>query len=172
MPNINAVVNDQIRRLSRREIKANTKVVRRATAQFRRDIAALKRQVATLTRELAGEGAATGGIDRRSGSVGEGTLRAMGVRATRARLGLSAKDYGKLVGVSELTIYHWEQGKARPRNKQTVAKWLAVRGLGKREAMERLGLAEPKAETAKPAAMKQRDAASSSRPASNRSCRF
>ena len=48
MPNINAVVNEQIRRLARREITANTKVIKRATGHYRRDIAALKRQVAQL----------------------------------------------------------------------------------------------------------------------------
>ena len=39
MANINAVVNEQIRRLARREINTGTRVVKRATAHFRRDIA-------------------------------------------------------------------------------------------------------------------------------------
>ena len=35
----------------------------------------------------------------------------------RVKLGLSAKDYGKLIGVSGLTIHHWEAGKVKPRRK-------------------------------------------------------
>ena len=64
-------------------------------------------------------------------------FRADGLRSHRAKLGISAADYGKLVGVSGLTIYHWEHGKAKPRRKQ-LASLAAVRGLGKREALHRL----------------------------------
>lgn len=61
------------------------------------------------------------------------------VYAERERLELSAKDYGELVGVSGLTIYNWEKGKTKPRQAQ-LEKWLAVKGIGKREAWRRLGL--------------------------------
>jgi len=50
---------------------------------------------------------------------------------------LSAADYGKLVGVSGLTVYHWEHGKSRPRKAQ-LAGLVAVRGIGKREAVAKL----------------------------------
>jgi len=52
MPNITSVLNDQIRRLAKREIKANTGVIRKATTQYRHAIAALKKQVAALTNRL------------------------------------------------------------------------------------------------------------------------
>jgi hypothetical protein len=41
------------------------------------------------------------------------------------------------VGVSGLTIYHWESGKAKPRRRQMPA-IAAIRSLGKREALARL----------------------------------
>jgi transcriptional regulator with XRE-family HTH domain len=151
MPNVNAVINEQIRRLARREVRTSSVIVKRATSQYRHAIALLKKQVAALTRRLGqiekrGPGAAisesTGGGGG-GGAVIEGArFRAMGVKAHRAKLGLSAADYAKLVGVSPLTIYHWEHGKARPRNKETLGKWLAIRGLGKREALERLGISD------------------------------
>ena len=47
--------------------------------------------------------------------------------------------YGKLVGVSPLTIFNWEKGKNRPQAAQLAA-LVAVRGIGKREAMQRLKL--------------------------------
>ena len=66
-------------------------------------------------------------------------FRADGIKSHRTKLGLSAKDYGRLVGVAGLTIYQWEGGKNRPRAAQ-LAKLAAVRGLGKREAIKRLEL--------------------------------
>lgn len=61
------------------------------------------------------------------------------VMAERDRLELSAADYGTLVGVSGLTIYNWEKGKTSPRQAQ-LEKWLAVKGIGKREAWRRVDL--------------------------------
>ena len=70
---------------------------------------------------------------------------AKGLKTSRERLGLSADNYGKLIGVSGLSIYNWEQGKARPRE-SSIAALMSIRGIGKREAARRLGgLAAPKA---------------------------
>ena len=68
---------------------------------------------------------------------------AKGLRVHRERLGLSADDFGKLLGVSAQSIYNWEQEKARPRA-ELLAKVAALRGIGKRDAksrLERLGSA-------------------------------
>ena len=78
-----------------------------------------------------------------------------GLKADRERLGLSADNYGKLVGVSGLSIYNWEQGKARPRE-SSIASLMAIRGVGKREAAKRLGAVEkPKKGEKQAAASKQ-----------------
>ncbi len=61
------------------------------------------------------------------------------MKAQRRRLRLSAADYGTLVGVSALTIYHWEHGQARPQ-KERLAALVAIRGLGRREARGKLAL--------------------------------
>ncbi len=45
MPNLAQVLKDEIRRLARRQIKAELGPARKASAQYRRDIAALKRQL-------------------------------------------------------------------------------------------------------------------------------
>jgi len=78
------------------------------------------------------------GISDKSPLWGTG-FSAKAVAADRARLELSAADYGELVGVSGLTIYNWEKGKTEPREPQ-IAKWLAVKGIGKREAWGQLGI--------------------------------
>jgi len=141
MANFASLFSDGIRRTARREIRAQTRKTRRLTAQHRRDIAALKRQVAVLARTVA---FLEKQEQRRVASPTPLPQDAKGVRfsarsvkAQRARLGLSAKDFGRLVGVAALTIYSWESGKSRPRARQ-LAGLAAVRHLGKREARQRL----------------------------------
>jgi DNA-binding transcriptional regulator YiaG len=140
LPNFNSIFKTEVARLARKEVRALTQATRKAATQHRREIAALKRQVNELVRR-------TGfleGQEKRRLEKAPSKATAEGVRfspkwakAHRAKLGISAADYGKLVGVSGLTIYHWESGKSRPREKQ-IAKWAAIRGLGKREAQKRL----------------------------------
>jgi DNA-binding transcriptional regulator YiaG len=62
---------------------------------------------------------------------------ARAVRGQRKRLKLSAADFGKLIGVSGLTVYSWEHGTRRPR-KQRLAALVAVRDMGRREALAKL----------------------------------
>jgi DNA-binding transcriptional regulator YiaG len=62
---------------------------------------------------------------------------ANGVIAQRARLGISAADFGKLIGVTAHTIYKWEHATSRPRRAQLAA-FASVRRLSKTEARARL----------------------------------
>jgi len=147
MPNVLPVLNDHIRRLASREARAHAGQIRKLATEFRREIAALKRLIKTLaTRvmwlEKGSRNAAAASAGKSSGEgaqhVPEQTrFRADGLRSHRARLGISARDYGRLVGVSGLTVYNWESGKSRPRRRQ-MAGLLNVRGLGKRDVERRL----------------------------------
>ena len=56
----------------------------------------------------------------------------------REALGLSLPTRPSCRSV-QLTIYNWEKGKTRPRKEQ-IAALVAVRGIGKREALRRLEL--------------------------------
>lgn len=142
MPNIASVLREEILRLSRKETRSQTTATKKSAAQHRRDIAALKRQVATLQRQVnsllkratKGDPSPTEGAD---GDAAKLRFVAKGLRSHRARLGLSAGDFGKLVGASGQSVYAWETGKTVPRREQ-VAKIAAVRSMGKREAEKRL----------------------------------
>ncbi len=140
MPNLAAVMKEEIRRLARSEIKAETATSKRLVALHRKDISELKRQIHDLAREVA--------YLRRQEQKSVRTTSAPEpavalrfspgwVEAHRHRLQLSAADYGHLVGVSALTIYNWEKGKTKPRQQQLAA-WAEVRTLGKRDALMRL----------------------------------
>lgn len=60
-----------------------------------------------------------------------------GMAANRKRLGLSAADFGLLVGATGQSVYAWEAGKSKPRGKNLAA-IAALRGVGKREVLKRL----------------------------------
>lgn len=141
MPNIAGVLREEIRRLAKKEVKAQVGTTRRATIQYRRDIAKLKRVVSQQEKEikyLKKQVRQQQGQPQPTEDQMEGIrFSPRSVKAQRQRLGLSALDYGRLVGVSGLTIYSWEHEKSRPRKPQLAA-LVAVRGIGKREALTKL----------------------------------
>ncbi len=140
MPNIGAVLRAEISRLSRRESRNQVDATRRSTAQHRRDIATLKRQVAQLQRQVTQLSHKVLGAPLAvSSDAAPKRVRfaAKGLRSQRTRLGLSQADLGMLLGVSAQSIYNWESESAYPRDEQ-LAKLVALRGIGKREAGERL----------------------------------
>lgn len=140
MPNIGAVLKEEIARLARKEIRSQTAAMQKASSQYRRDIAGLKRQVAGLVRQVALlERKVLVGL-REAPPVESGArvrFTAKGLRSQRRRLGLSAADYAKLVGVTPQSIYNWEREVARPRKEQ-IASLANLRGLGKKEAQAQL----------------------------------
>lgn len=144
MPNIASTLKAEISRVARKEVRAEIETLKKASVAHRASIAELRRQVAALEKELRRVSKTAAGSRSEVASPGEseeGTKRrfsASRLAAHRAKLGLSAAVYGGLVGVSGQTIYHWEQGKARPRAAQLEG-LAAVRGLGVREVAERLG---------------------------------
>ena len=166
MANLASALKDEIGRLARKEIRQQTAGTAKTMAQCERDIATLKRQIEDLKSKLSSlrtqdtppqtarrktsskKAATKKQAAEAAPSSGRQSVRARfsakGLRTHRERLGLSADDYAKLVGVSGLSIYNWEQGKARPRE-GSIAALMTIRGIGKREAAKRLeALAEPK----------------------------
>ena len=140
MPNIAAVLKEEISRLARKEVRRQTNALRRASAQYRKDIAEMKRRICELQHKVGPiEKQVLKGVSAQVTELDTDGLRftAKGLRSQRQRIGLSAADYGKLVGVTDQTIYNWEHETARPR-KQQLALIAALRYIGKREAQARL----------------------------------
>ena len=139
MANLGTVMKEEVTRLARKAQKSELSFLRKAGAQYRRDIADLKRQVGELQRKVAYfESQEKRRTEAKPGPVPRGTrFSAKGLASHREKLGLSASEYGKLAGVSGQSVYLWEQGKARPRDEQ-LAKLVAVRGLGVRDAHRKL----------------------------------
>jgi len=140
MPNVATVLRDEIARLSRKEIRSHVDPTRKATAQHRREIRSLKRQVAQLEQQvklLSGKVLGTRPVVPSGAAAKPLRYSAKGLQSQRRRLGLSATDFGMLVGVSPQSIYNWEREASHPRPEQIV-KLAALRGIGKREAAARL----------------------------------
>jgi len=140
MPNIAVALREEITRLARKELRTQTDALRKASAEYRRKIAEMKRQVSELHRKVSSlEKQVLRNIPSQVGEPDTKSLRfsARGLRSNRKRLGLSASDYGKLIGVTGQTVYKWEKEASRPREQQMAA-LAALRRMGKREAWERL----------------------------------
>jgi len=134
------MLKQEIARIARREIRAQTGTTKKTSAQHRRHIATLRRRIDTLEKKIAliavrrAEAPATPSDD---GAASQPRFVAKGVRSLRTRLGLSAERFGRLVGVSGQSVYNWERQVATPREEQ-LRLLAAVRGIGKREAIARL----------------------------------
>jgi DNA-binding transcriptional regulator YiaG len=139
MPNIASLLKSEIIRLARKEVRAEMESLKKASASFRSDLAALKKEVRSLHSELK---RVSKGVKPQVPEVARDEpqmrFRAAGMKAHRKKLGLSAKDYGLLIGASMLSVYKWEDGKVQPRS-GALARIAEVRTLGKREADRRLG---------------------------------
>lgn len=135
MPNIAKVLKDEITRLARKEVRAAQEKLKGATAQHHREIANLKNQLATLKRQVIA-------LERQvrkpevapkvSAATRATRFVPKGLASTRKRLGRSAADLSKMMGVSAQTIYNWERGVTRPGPEQQ-GKLTSLRGVGKRQ---------------------------------------
>jgi len=145
MPNIASVLKAEVSRLARKELKTATDALRKTVAAQRSELAALRKRVIELERAQKQTSRAVlskKASDQPPRAEGEGEssnlrFRAAGMAANRKRLGLSAEDFGRLVGATGQSVYSWEAGKTKPRAQNLVA-IAALRGIGKREVAERL----------------------------------
>lgn len=138
MPNVAAVLKDEITRLARKEVKLQTESIRKTSVAYRKEIAVLKRRVSVLEREAKKhKKAGTETIQSNVTQTDALRFSPKGLRSNRRRLALSQADFAKLIGVTPASVARWERGTSRPRKSQLRA-IAEVRGLGKREAMNRL----------------------------------
>jgi DNA-binding transcriptional regulator YiaG len=140
MPNIAATFRQEIIRLARKEIRRETQILRKASAQYRKLIAELKRETKKLQSDVlrfALHGSRDAAPQVPEADSEKVRFSARSVISQRKRLGISAADYGKLVGVTGQTIYKWEHGSSRPRQAQISALG-SLRIMGKRDAVARL----------------------------------
>lgn len=132
-------LKNEIARIARKESRADSKQIKKASTQYRTEIAALKRRIAQLESAVARLAKPQSAPHAQQKNRTEVTLRfrANGFASLRKKLGLTAHEMAQLIGVSAQSVYHWETGKSRPRASQLLA-ISDVRKLSKKEAWEKL----------------------------------
>lgn len=144
MPNLASVLRAEVARIARKELRGETDSLRKTVASQRTEIAALKRRLSevekslkTLARTATKGKARAAAAPAEEGDGSHVRFSAKGMASNRQRLGLSAADFGLLVGTTGQSIYGWESGKSKPRPRNLAA-IMALRGVGKREVAARL----------------------------------
>lgn len=135
MANINALLKQEIARVARKQIRTEIEPLRAATTEYRKVISTLKARLASVERELNAvrrtEPAKAAVLEEVSPSGGI-RFSAKGLKAQRARLGLSASALARLMGVTTQSIYNWENEVSRPRASQ-LERIVALRKVGKKD---------------------------------------
>lgn len=141
MPNISAILKQEITRIARKELRGNNLSLKKASAQYRTEIAALKRRIQALEKQSTRLSKTRAKQSEPESAEDSGETRhrfsAKGLAAQRVRLGLSAIQVATLLGVSGQSIYKREAGKTRPRASQLPA-IATLRGMSKTKAAELL----------------------------------
>ena len=141
MTNFAQQIKGEISRIARKEVRAETQALKKASAAYRGEIAALKRRITELETHIKKLGKDASRAKASEAPEEEGgtalRFRVAGFAALRKKLGISAAEMGKLLGVSAQSVYHWETGKTKPRASQLAA-ISAVRKMGKREVAAKL----------------------------------
>ena len=148
--NVMSVLKAEISRLAKKEARSIVAPVKKASATYRGLIAGLRKQVDALQKELAilkkAVPAPEKALAAKTEPEGRFWITGKGVRKLRQRLGLTQANFGKLIGVSVPTVVNWEgvDGKVEIRKKATMARLQQIKGMGKKQVAEILGLGDAK----------------------------
>jgi DNA-binding transcriptional regulator YiaG len=140
MPNIAAALKSEIVRVAKKELRAEVASLRKLVSAHRTDIAALKRSLQEQQKALRALQKAIPKrevIERAEDSAIRFRFSATRLAAQRKKMGLSAQEFGRLVGTTGQAVYNWEAGKARP-SPDKLAAIAQLRHAGKREVAARL----------------------------------
>jgi DNA-binding transcriptional regulator YiaG len=145
MSNVVKVLKAEIARISKREAKSATQGIGKSNVWIRKTVADLRKRVHLLEKEnrhLAAtmkkyQRAQPQAPDQEKASKARFTSR--GILGLRKKLRLSQADFGKLLGTTPGSVHLWEkkEGALNLRDK-TKAAILSIRGLGAREAKEKV----------------------------------
>jgi DNA-binding transcriptional regulator YiaG len=145
MSNVVKILKAEIARISKKEAKSATQAIGKSNTWLRKTVADLKKRLVLLEKENRHLVAAMKKyqvaqpekIDAEEGKKARFTSR--GIHGLRKKLRLSQADFGKLLGTTSHAVYLWEkkEGALNLRDK-TKAAILSIRGLGAREAKEKL----------------------------------
>lgn len=135
MSDIRKVMNEEIRRLARKEIKAAMAPLLAAGSVQKKRIAELEKRIKVLEAAKPAPKAEQPAIivpAAQDGKEKQIRLTSARIRKVRTKLAISQEQFAKLLGVNTQSVNFWENGKTSPRLilKKQIA---AIRDMGKRE---------------------------------------
>jgi DNA-binding transcriptional regulator YiaG len=150
MRNVAKILKDEISRISRKEARSHVDPIGKSHAALKKVVTDLKKRIAVLEKENRrlmkpkGKDKTESAQTPTQGGV-KVRFTSKSIRSLRSRLGLSQSDFAKLVGAAVQSVYLWEnkEGVLSLRDKTRQA-LLSIRGLGAKEAKERLAGGETK----------------------------
>ena len=147
MPDLKNLLNDEIRRLARKEIRIALEPLMTQIANQKKTISDLKKQIVDLEK-LMRKANPEKIAEIEEAAENEDTkirLNAAGIIRIRKKHKLTQSELAKLLGVATHTVSIWELGKSAPRAamKQKICD---LRSVGKREINARLAAAAEVAE--------------------------
>ena len=142
MPDLKNLLNDEIRRLARKEIRIALEPLMTQLANQKKTISDLKKQIVDLEK-LMRKATPEKIAEIEEAAENEDTkirLNAAGIIRIRKKHKLTQSELAKLLGVATHTVSIWELGKSAPRAamKQKICD---LRSVGKREINARLAAA-------------------------------
>jgi DNA-binding transcriptional regulator YiaG len=163
MSNVVKILKAEIARISKKEAKSATQAIGKSNTWLRKTVADLKKRLVLLEKEnkhLAAVLKKYQAEQPEKAGQEEGKkarFTSKGILALRKKLRLSQADFGKLLGTTPGAVHLWEKkvGALNLREK-TKAAILSVRGLGAREAKEKLKEIGGKLKKGRKAASKKR----------------
>jgi DNA-binding transcriptional regulator YiaG len=132
-------LREEITRIVNRHLRESVIQIKKTMAQQRLENVTLKNRLKAIEQELKAAGKNKASAE----PVGRGEPRrqvrfsASGFARWRKKVNLNAAQAAALLGVSDQSVYKWEQGKTRPRPAQLQV-LAQVRKMGKREVGKRL----------------------------------
>lgn len=131
MSNLLSQLKAEIQRLCRKEIRPEVDALRKSTSSYRAEISNLKRRISELESRVKRLTKATP-VKKSEPEKISLRWRSSGFSSLRKKLGLSASEMGRLIGVTSATVYAWENGKSKPRASQ-LNNISHLRKMGKRD---------------------------------------
>jgi DNA-binding transcriptional regulator YiaG len=163
MSNVVNALKAEIARISKKEAKSATQGIGKSNTWLKKTVADLRKRVLVLEKENRRLVAAMKKYqvvqpqvpDAEEGRKARFTPR--GIRALRKKLRLSQADFGRLLGTTPGAVYRWEKKEgALNLGDKTKAAILSIRGLGAKDAKEKLAELGKKLEKGRKAAQKKR----------------
>ena len=142
MPNYASVLNEEIARIARKEIKAEVAPMTKRILELRKKVSVQAKQIADLESKLAKLEKELGieeliPVTMSEEDVNKARVSPQYIANVRSKYELSRNDMALLLDVNPNSIYLWETGRAVPRT-DAKAKIIQLRDMGKKKVKELL----------------------------------